>query len=80
MVWTTAESRVSLQLYALTPETFATEIAPARTFCLEEEAEALAGWFGATSSRRGHVGFGADGPIATELRFPEEPARTRSWI
>ncbi|MEC8854512.1 MAG: UDP-3-O-acyl-N-acetylglucosamine deacetylase, partial [Planctomycetota bacterium] len=61
---------------ALTPETFATEIAPARTFCLEEEAEALRQAGLGRHHREGDMlVFGADGPIATELRFPEEPAR-----
>ena len=61
---------------ALPPETFATEIAPARTFCLEEEAEALRQAGLGRHHREGDMlVFGIDGPIATELRFPEEPAR-----
>jgi len=67
-------SRVSMKI---TPETFATEIAPARTFCLEREAEALreAG-FGKGANTTNTLVVGADGsPIDNELRFPDEYAR-----
>ena len=62
-----------------TPESrraFVEQVAPARTFCLLEEAEAMhrAGLFG-------HLGYedmlvlGDDGPIENRLRFDDEPAR-----
>lgn len=61
----------------LTPEVFAAEVAPSRTFCLEREAEAL---------RAAGLGQGANfqntlvinehgGVIENELRFPDEFAR-----
>ncbi|MGB2706047.1 MAG: UDP-3-O-acyl-N-acetylglucosamine deacetylase [Candidatus Omnitrophota bacterium] len=61
---------------SVTAEVFRKEIAPARTFCLKQEAEALL--------KRGY-GKGADlsntlvmdekGPIDNVLRFPDEPVR-----
>ncbi|MEO1510864.1 MAG: UDP-3-O-acyl-N-acetylglucosamine deacetylase, partial [Planctomycetota bacterium] len=59
-----------------TPETFAREIAPARTFSLQEEAQQLqaAGLFTRFSARDLLV-LGEDGPIDNELRYPDEPAR-----
>jgi UDP-3-O-acyl N-acetylglucosamine deacetylase len=55
---------------------YAAEIAPARTFCLEEEALAMraAGMCGHLTARDMLV-FGAGGPIDNELRFENEPAR-----
>lgn len=60
----------------LDASSFEKEIAPARTFCLKEEAETLL---------RAGLGKGADfentlvmdeeGPIGTVLRFPNEPVR-----
>lgn len=61
----------------LTPEVFAAEVAPSRTFCLEREAEAL---------RSAGLGQGANfqntlvinehgGVIENELRYPDEFAR-----
>ncbi|MFH1846543.1 MAG: UDP-3-O-acyl-N-acetylglucosamine deacetylase [Candidatus Omnitrophota bacterium] len=60
----------------LNPDSFENQIAPARTFCLKEEAEALL---------RAGLGKGADyqntlvlednGPIGTTMRFPNEPVR-----
>ncbi|MEX0876609.1 MAG: UDP-3-O-acyl-N-acetylglucosamine deacetylase, partial [Phycisphaerales bacterium] len=51
-------------------------IAPARTFCLEHEAQAMrdAGLFGHLSYRDMLV-IGDDGPIENEYRFPDECAR-----
>ena len=59
-----------------TPDTFARTIAPARTFCLQAEAEAMhaMGLFEHLTPRDMLV-FGADGPIENELRFPDEPTR-----
>lgn len=55
---------------------YATNIAPARTFCLEEEARAMQalGLFKALTPRDMLV-FGVRGPIDNTLRFPNEPAR-----
>jgi UDP-3-O-acyl N-acetylglucosamine deacetylase len=60
----------------LTPDVFARELAPSRTFLLETEVSAL---------RKQGVGrhltpadllvFGAGGPIGNAMRFPDEPAR-----
>lgn len=59
-----------------TPGQFAQQIAPARTFCLQAEAEAMhgAGLFEHLTPRDMLV-FGPDGPIDNTLRFPDEPAR-----
>lgn len=61
----------------IAPEAFAEEIAPARTFCLEEEVEALrkAGLIQGGSLANALV-FGKDGPINEEgERLPNEPVR-----
>lgn len=57
-------------------EVFAAEIAPARTFCLQEEAQQLhaAGLFTHLSPTEMLV-LGPMGPIDNELRFDDEPAR-----
>ena len=58
------------------PDDYAANIAPARTFCLEEEARAMQalGLFKALTPRDMLV-FGPRGPIDNTLRFPNEPAR-----
>jgi UDP-3-O-[3-hydroxymyristoyl] N-acetylglucosamine deacetylase / 3-hydroxyacyl-[acyl-carrier-protein] dehydratase len=57
-------------------ESFAREIAPARTFCLQSEAEALQkqglGSGGTTSNT---LVVGKDGPIDNKLRWPDEYVR-----
>lgn len=55
---------------------YAREIAPARTFCLQAEAEAMRamGLF-AHLTPRDMLVFGEAGPIDNELRFENEPAR-----
>ncbi|HEU4338807.1 MAG TPA: UDP-3-O-acyl-N-acetylglucosamine deacetylase [Planctomycetota bacterium] len=57
-------------------ESFAREIAPARTFCLQGEAEALQkqglGSGGTTSNT---LVVGKDGPIDNKLRWPDEYVR-----
>jgi len=61
----------------VTPETFESEIAPARTFVLESEAIALreAG-LGLGANYQNTLVVGADGqPIENELRFPDEFVR-----
>jgi len=60
----------------VTPETFEANIAPARTFVLQAEAEALrANGLGTHLSYTDIVVFGKDGPIDNELRFPDECVR-----
>ena len=66
---------------AVSPETFARELAPCRTFLLESEVAAL---------RKQGVGrhltpsdvlvFGQKGPIQNSVRFADEPARHKVWI
>ena len=58
------------------PDRFEHEIAPARTFCLEREAQAMRqlGLFEHLSPQDMLV-FGPRGPIDNTLRFPDEPAR-----
>jgi UDP-3-O-[3-hydroxymyristoyl] N-acetylglucosamine deacetylase/3-hydroxyacyl-[acyl-carrier-protein] dehydratase len=61
---------------AITPETFEANIAPARTFVLEREAEELrANGLGKHLSHTDILVFGANGPIENRLRFPDECAR-----
>ncbi len=61
----------------LAEEAFAREIAPARTFCLEAEAQALrSSGLGKGASHENTLVVGADGkPIQNRLRFPDEYAR-----
>ncbi len=57
-------------------DTFRKEIAPARTFCLKKEAEALlAAGYGKGANYENTLVMDEDGPIATELRFTNEPVR-----
>ncbi len=59
--------------YTLSPEVFEKEIAPARTFCLASEVEALrAAGLGKGATRENTVVLGDPD---TELRVPEEPVR-----
>lgn len=62
--------------FAITPETFLAELAPARTFCTLEDVESLrqAGLIRGGSIDSAVV-FGPDGPVETTLRFANEPAR-----
>lgn len=61
--------------FALDAGTFEREIAPARTFCLEEEIEQLqAAGFGKGANELNTVVLGPGGP-RNELRFADEPAR-----
>jgi len=60
----------------LSPETFAEELAPSRTFLLEAEAMAMkAQGLGKRASPKDLLVFGPDGPIDNELRFPDECVR-----
>lgn len=63
-------------LERLNEPSFSTEIAPARTFCLEREAAALreAG-LGKGASYENTLVFGDRGVIENRLRFPDEPVR-----
>jgi UDP-3-O-[3-hydroxymyristoyl] N-acetylglucosamine deacetylase / 3-hydroxyacyl-[acyl-carrier-protein] dehydratase len=63
-------------VFKVTPEAFIEQIAPARTFVLEEEARQFreAG-LGAHLNFQDILVFGADGPIDNQLRFPEECVR-----
>lgn len=60
----------------VTPDTFLKEIAPARTFCLKEEAEYLmAKGYGRGADLTNTLVFENDKPIKNELRFNDEAAR-----
>ncbi len=60
----------------LTPESFEANIAPARTFVLEKEAEQLqATGFGRHLTYEDLLVVGPDGPIENRLRFPDEYVR-----
>ena len=57
-------------------ESFAKEIAPARTFCLREEAEMLIKMgFGKGADTKNTLVMDKNGPIDNVLRFPDEPVR-----
>ncbi|PCJ56214.1 MAG: UDP-3-O-[3-hydroxymyristoyl] N-acetylglucosamine deacetylase [Planctomycetota bacterium] len=72
------EMDCSPQYYSVdvTPETFLTEIAPARTFCLKVEAEKLqlAG-FGKGANTTNTLVIDGDSPIENKFRFENELAR-----
>ncbi len=58
------------------PDYFAQQIAPARTFVLKQEADALlAGGLGQHLTYADILVFGEDGPIENTLRFPDECCR-----
>ncbi len=60
----------------LAPRFFHLNLAPARTFMLEIEADALrAQGLGQRATPRDLLVFGADGPIDNRLRFPDECVR-----
>jgi len=74
-----AGSGLARQTFAWTvdPVTYARDVAPARTFCLQREAEAMraAGLFSWITPRDMLVLADDGRPIDNELRFPDEPAR-----
>jgi len=71
----TAVGRQSLTM-DITPASFATELAAARTFLLQEEAEWLRGQgLGRRVSPRDVLVFDEQGPIDNELRFEDECVR-----
>ncbi len=56
--------------------TFERELAPARTFCLESEVEALRGiGLGKGANHSNTLVFGMNGVVENELRFADEPVR-----
>jgi UDP-3-O-[3-hydroxymyristoyl] N-acetylglucosamine deacetylase/3-hydroxyacyl-[acyl-carrier-protein] dehydratase len=60
----------------LTDEAYAKQISPARTFCLESEAQAMVQQGIAKGGNYDNtVVWGPSGPIKTSLRFPDEPVR-----
>jgi UDP-3-O-acyl N-acetylglucosamine deacetylase len=72
------QSPIRRQSYrlSLSPASFRAELAPCRTFCLEEEARRLlAQGLGRRASIRDLLVFGPDGPIENTLRFPDECVR-----
>ncbi|MEM8865593.1 MAG: UDP-3-O-acyl-N-acetylglucosamine deacetylase, partial [Planctomycetota bacterium] len=63
----------------ITPMAFATELAPARTFLLEAEAEAIrAQGLAKHVTAQDLLIFGQDGPIDNQLRYPDECARHKA--
>jgi UDP-3-O-[3-hydroxymyristoyl] N-acetylglucosamine deacetylase/3-hydroxyacyl-[acyl-carrier-protein] dehydratase len=60
----------------VTEESYPTLLAPARTFCLKSEAEALLQQgLGKGGTTQNSLVFGPNGPIENTLRFPDEPVR-----
>jgi UDP-3-O-[3-hydroxymyristoyl] N-acetylglucosamine deacetylase/3-hydroxyacyl-[acyl-carrier-protein] dehydratase len=58
------------------PESFRAELAPSRTFLLQEEAEALRRQgIGARTTEADLLIFGPSGPIGNQLRYPDECVR-----
>lgn len=69
---------IGRQLFAIrvTPQTFATELAGARTFLLEEEARAFqARGLGTHLTYKDVLVYGPSGPIDNELRYTDECVR-----
>jgi len=72
------DTPIGRQFYrvVVTPESFEANIAPARTFVLEEEAHELrAAGIGTHLSPKDILVLGRDGPIDNTLRFPDECVR-----
>jgi UDP-3-O-[3-hydroxymyristoyl] N-acetylglucosamine deacetylase/3-hydroxyacyl-[acyl-carrier-protein] dehydratase len=63
----------------VTPESFAREVAPARTFCLEREAQALkAQGLGKGATHENTLVIGPEGVVGNTLRFADEFARHKA--
>ena len=63
----------------VTPESFRRELAPARTFLLQKEAERLrSGGLGTRVTYQNVLVFGQDAPIDNALRFADECARHKT--
>jgi UDP-3-O-acyl N-acetylglucosamine deacetylase len=61
---------------AVDEDAFKKEIAPARTFCLEQEAmQLLKMGLGKGANYDNTLVMGKDGPVGNRLRFPDEPVR-----
>ncbi len=61
---------------AVVPEIFERELAPARTFCLKEEAQyLLAQGFGRGANPKNTLVFENNRPLENTLRFPDEACR-----
>lgn len=64
------------QFFELSEGSFERDLAPARTFVLEHEADLLrAAGIGRHCTPGDLLIFGAEGPIDNELRYPDEPVR-----
>lgn len=62
--------------FELIPDAFVREIAPARTFAIKPDAEAMrAAGLGKGATLQNTVVIDGDKPIETTLRFPNEPVR-----
>ena len=62
--------------FTLTPKNFETQIAPARTFCTQEEAAALKKQgFGKGANTRNTLVISKRGALGNRFRFPDECAR-----
>jgi UDP-3-O-[3-hydroxymyristoyl] N-acetylglucosamine deacetylase len=73
-----AIGRQTLQL-AVTPESFERELAPSRTFVLQEEAEWLVSkGLGRRATYQNVLVFDKDGPVENELRYRDECVRHKA--
>ena len=73
-----AIGRQTLQL-TITPESFRRELAPCRTFVLEEEAQWLvARGLGTRATYQNLLVFDKDGPMENELRYRDECVRHKA--
>jgi UDP-3-O-acyl-N-acetylglucosamine deacetylase len=73
-----AIGRQTLQL-AVTPESFERELAPSRTFVLQEEAEWLISkGLGKRATYQNVLVFDKDGPVENELRYRDECVRHKA--
>jgi UDP-3-O-[3-hydroxymyristoyl] N-acetylglucosamine deacetylase/3-hydroxyacyl-[acyl-carrier-protein] dehydratase len=60
----------------MTDEAYAKQISPARTFCLESEAQAMVQQgLGKGGNYQNSLVLGPNGPIQNSFRFPDEPVR-----
>jgi UDP-3-O-acyl N-acetylglucosamine deacetylase len=74
----TSIGRQTLQL-PITTESFRRDLAPARTFVLQEEADWLvARGLGKRATYQNVLVFDASGPVQNELRFPDECVRHKA--
>ena len=64
--------------FIMSPDVFEKEIAPARTFCTEKEAQELKKSFGRGASYENTLVIGETGVINNQLRFKDECARHKA--